>query len=582
VIGALAELALRRPWALLAANLVVAAAAIAASLGAPAELGVGSTRLEDTAGPELVIVLEGDVAADTRVFEVAEDVVTAQVQADTAVATVEPASEQGARQGDGTGGAARSVLIVEFEDISDAERERAAERLSERIDPGPLRVSLGGEAATLVEARRSLGGDLWRVELLVLPLVLLAMAAATGPRLVLAPLLATVTAVAGTLAIMRLVSLALDVSLLGLAPGAVVGAVLGIELPAMIAALHRDEAVLSRPPEALRRAVGESARRAAMIAAAASLPALGMLATSLDQAPSLALGCALAAWLAAASALTGTPALIRILATSADGATEDAPTEADEESGDRGRVLEALRALPGALASSRLRLCAALAVALAPLAALTVGAVDGESQPLTAADLPSGTASLSAIEAGGSAARDAGSLFADLPLAAAVAAALLAAGTLLVTRRPGALLSVPAALLGAAAGLGACVLAFQQGHLSELLDLVELEALDTGAVAASVCALAALGAARGAAALAASRAERRLGIAPDGAAELAGAFTLPGVAMATVAGVALAGALVGADLYAAKEFGFAVAVGLVADLVLIRIPLLAALARWGS
>jgi hypothetical protein len=52
--------------------------------------------------------------------------------------------------------------------------------------------------------------------------------------------------------------------------------------------------------------------------------------------------------------------------------------------------------------------------------------------------------------------------------------------------------------------------------------------------------------------------------------------------MATVAGAALTGALLGADLYAAKEFGFAVAVGLLLDLVLIRIPLLAALARWGS
>jgi uncharacterized membrane protein YdfJ with MMPL/SSD domain len=94
--------------------------------------------------------------------------------------------------------------------------------------------------------------------------------------------------------------------------------------------------------------------------------------------------------------------------------------------------------------------------------------------------------------------------------------------------------------------------------------------------------LAAVGAARSAAALAAIRAERHLGVARDGAAELAGAFTMPAVTAATVAGAAMAGALVATDLYVAKEFGFAVAVGLVLDLLLVRVALLAALARWSG
>jgi hypothetical protein len=578
VLGALADLALRRPWVLLALNLVAAAAAVVASLGAPAQLGIGSTRLEGEAGPELVIALEGDVAADTRVFEVAEDVITAQVEADPAVARVQAARQRNGAQERG------STLVVRFEDVSDDERQRAVERLDERIDPGPLRVTLGGETAALVEARRSLGSDLWRAELLVLPLVLLAMAAAAGPRLLLAPMLAAVTAVAGTLALMRLVGVAADVSLLGLAPGAVVGAVLGIELPAMVAAIHRDEATLSAGPEALRRTVAGGARRAGVIATAASLPALGLLATPLDQAPSLAFGCALGAWLAAASALTGTPALIAIRAGrgGTEATTVSGPDVEEEEGGGEGRVVEALRRLPGVIAAGRLRICAALAVAAVPLAALTVAAIDGSSQPLTADQFLSGTAPRSALGAAGSVAETAGSLFEELPLAAAIAAALLTLATLLVTRRPGALLVVPASLIGAAAGLGACVLVFQDGHLAELLDIVPRDALDTEAVATAACALAALGAARSAAALAASRAERRLGVGPEGTAELAAAFTLPGVAMATVAGVALTGALLGVDLYAAKEFGFAVAVGLLLDLLLVRVPLLAALARWGA
>jgi uncharacterized membrane protein YdfJ with MMPL/SSD domain len=48
-----------------------------------------------------------------------------------------------------------------------------------------------------------------------------------------------------------------------------------------------------------------------------------------------------------------------------------------------------------------------------------------------------------------------------------------------------------------------------------------------------------------------------------------------------VAGAAGA-VLVGADLRAAQELGLGLAVGLVADLVLARAPMLAALARWGE
>jgi hypothetical protein len=579
VLGALADLALNRPWALLAANALAAVAAVLASLGATSELGIGSTRLEGGHDPALVVVLKGDVATDSRVFEVAEDVITAQVRADKAVAGVE-------RQhtGDGERDSERVVLMAEFEDVSEDERQRAVERLKDRIDPGPLRVEIGGETAVLIEARDSLGSDLWRAELLVLPLVLLAMAASAGPRLLPATLLCTVTAVAGTLALMRLVGTIADVSLLGIAPGAVVGAVLGIELPAMVAALRRDEAALSAGPEALRRSVSEGGRRAALIAGAASLPALGLLATPLDQAASLALGCALAAWLAAVSALIATPALSVLLGsrprpTEQDGADGPGPeheeVEADEAPG-------WLRRLPGTVAAARWRTLGALAIGLVACAALSVAATDGSSRPLAAADLPRGAEARTATEAAGAAAEAAGSIFGELPLAAAVAAVLLALGALALTRRPAALLIVPAALLPAAAGLGACVLVFEQGHLADALDLSTTGPLDTAAVAGCLCALAAVAAGRSAGALLATRAERRLGVGPDGAAELAGAFTLPAATAATVAGVALVGALLATDLSAAKEFGFAIGVGLVADLVLVRVPLLAALARWSG
>jgi hypothetical protein len=61
------------------------------------------------------------------------------------------------------------------------------------------------------------------------------------------------------------------------------------------------------------------------------------------------------------------------------------------------------------------------------------------------------------------------------------------------------------------------------------------------------------------------------------------ALTRPWALLATtIAAAALAGTLLAADLYAGKAFGFAVVVGLVLDLVLVKVPLLAALARWSG
>jgi hypothetical protein len=58
--------------------------------------------------------------------------------------------------------------------------------------------------------------------------------------------------------------------------------------------------------------------------------------------------------------------------------------------------------------------------------------------------------------------------------------------------------------------------------------------------------------------------------------------TVPAAICSTLVTAAAAGVLAGSDLYPAREFGLAVAAGLLIDLVLLRVPLVAALARWGG
>jgi RND superfamily putative drug exporter len=144
---------------------------------------------------------------------------------------------------------------------------------------------------------------------------------------------------------------------------------------------------------------------------------------------------------------------------------------------------------------------------------------------------------------------------------------------------------VPAAivsLLPAGAACGLCVLVFQDGHLAGAIGQHRQGALETGAVASLLAALAAVSAGRAVSAVRASRGERSLGLGIVGAAESAAVLTVPAAIVATLVAGAATGMLAGTDLYPAREFGLAVAAGLVIDMVLLRTPLIAALARWGG
>jgi hypothetical protein len=99
----IADLALSRPWTLLGANLAAAAVAIAASLGAPGDLGIGSTRLDGDQPETLVVLLERNGAGGAEVLAVARDVVASQLEADPAIGEVRAEDEE-----------RRSVLLAEL------------------------------------------------------------------------------------------------------------------------------------------------------------------------------------------------------------------------------------------------------------------------------------------------------------------------------------------------------------------------------------------------------------------------------------------------------------------------------------
>jgi RND superfamily putative drug exporter len=248
------------------------------------------------------------------------------------------------------------------------------------------------------------------------------------------------------------------------------------------------------------------------------------------------------------------------------------------------------RIVAGRLAgsSTRTALAGALVVAIMALAATPL--LQAKSRSFSAADLPpaSEAAKVAAIAPGGpgesataKAGGDGRSLFGELPLAAAVSAAALAL-ILGVAFSPRAIPVALVSLLPAAAACGLCVLVFQEGHLSDVVGQRGQGALETGAVATLAAALAAVSSTRGVIAVRAARSERSLGLDPSMAAETTAAFTVPAAITSTLVAVAATAVLAATDLYPAREFGLAVAAGLVLDLLLLRVPLICAVARWGG
>jgi trehalose monomycolate/heme transporter len=319
VLGAIAEAALSRPRAMLGGAAVVLVAFAVLAAGAPARLGVGTPETagsqsaqaaDDLAAslhrqpePGMLIVTHGRDPVDSGVYRVALDVLTSQAKSDPDVAAV--------RRGAVSEDRRTTVLEIYFRDDDPAAQQRAVERISDALDPGPLTVEIAGEAATALDARRSLGDDVLGLELLALPLTLLVIALVVGLRLIAAPLLAAALAAAGAAVVLRVLADPLDLSLTGVLPAAIVGLALGMEFSLLLARRHRDELESNADVvAAVRRVVRVTGRPIAVGSLAGAVVPLALLAMPLSGARSAAVGSAAAALLAGCAALAVTPSLL--------------------------------------------------------------------------------------------------------------------------------------------------------------------------------------------------------------------------------------------------------------------------------
>jgi hypothetical protein len=425
-----------------------------------------------------------------------------------------------ALRGEVSGDGLETALEVEL--LGDAsERDDTVSRLQSGLDPGPLELSFAGQAGDLHEAREGTVEDL-RLLTLALPVVLL-LAAFIGPPAFLRAALAAAAAIGAATAVVVLAAPLLDspaMALTGIAP---LGLLLSLELFLLLRA------------GAPRRA----ASGAALVATTASL---AILALGVGYLTSIGIGAALASLFAAPAAIVAASTL--------------APRSPEDE-----RRRGVLRGLAAAIRWSPPAAAGIAAMAALALILVAVPATRLEADALTAAAAPP----ISALELG---------------IAAAIA---LGGGALLIAalaRTPGLAVSLAlAAALPAAAAAGLLVVVFQDGRLERLLDYGSSGGVSLGALVAAGVALVALGLARGAALLVPMREWRRgRAEAALDAISVAGA----GAALTSIVGAALAITLLGSGLLFVKQFGAALAMGLVIDLIAVRALIVPAVLQLGG
>jgi uncharacterized membrane protein YdfJ with MMPL/SSD domain len=167
----------------------------------------------------------------------------------------------------------------------------------------------------------------------------------------------------------------------------------------------------------------------------------------------------------------------------------------------------------------------------------------------------------------------------DLPLIALVALLGTAALWSALFRSAFGPLLALSAVIAPLAGVAAVLAVFAHGRLTGLLDYTDSGAPHLQAFVIVGSVLLALGLARGAAFATALREERLLGGGAAGSLARSGLLTLMPFAVATLAGLVLAGLWIGSELLPAKELAVGIAAGLAADLLIARLVLAPALAR---
>nr|WP_260407929.1 MMPL family transporter [Planomonospora venezuelensis] len=280
--------------------------------------------------PHLVLIARGAQPVDRAPAAAAGRAVAARLARDPAVARVTSywhTRSPGLRSRDG-----RAALILARLRGDDRGQVAAAARLAAALAGahGPLTVSVTGEAQVKAETQSRSEQDLRTLELITAPLtfaiLLLVFGSLTAAVL---PVLVGVSAVAGTMAVLRLLTELTEVSVFAMSLASALGFALAVDFSLFIVTRFREELAGGRDAaDAIRVTMRTTGRAVAFSAVTVALSLAALLLFPFMMFRSVALGGITVTLLAAAGSLVVLPALLAVLGRRVDSLAVPGPWRA--------------------------------------------------------------------------------------------------------------------------------------------------------------------------------------------------------------------------------------------------------------
>ncbi len=333
MLQAIARLAIRTPRRILAAAALVAVAT--ALFGIPVARHMSAGGFQDPTSESaqsarllgekfgqsdqqlLVTVTDPDGATAPAARAVGADIVAALTASPHVMGVTSPWTSPPAAAGELLSRDGRTGLIVATIDGGENDAPKYAEALAEQVghDRDGVTVRAGGKAMVYAQITAQTQRDLLTMEIIAVPLSFLVLVWVFGGLVAAAlPMVVGVLAILGSMSMLRLITLATDVSIFGLNISTALGLALAIDYTLLIVSRYREEvAAGGNRDAALVRTMATAGRTVLFSATTVGLSMAAMILFPMYFLKSLAYAGIATVAFAAAAAVIVTPAIIVLL-----------------------------------------------------------------------------------------------------------------------------------------------------------------------------------------------------------------------------------------------------------------------------